>query len=193
MKDRRSFFLAVLGAGACACVPRRVPARVQGEPPAPRAPAAPEPEKGLYFASTILCQLVDTVLLPRLFWEAERLSCRILFAEPGSWDIVASPCFVQILDRNTIGAEQWTAFLDIRRECSEETDELCIAPDPCLLVDGLGAKGEWAVDRWMEIIDPSTPEGMRRLLSRVREEHQKAGVTAERLRQVVEDLKKGRA
>ncbi|MFC1654170.1 hypothetical protein ACFL2F_00045 [Myxococcota bacterium] len=91
------------------------------------------------------------------------LSCDIYHGEPFSLDVIAIPCFVLILDRNTLDREQWAEYLAFREEVEDTT--------PCILVDSLSDGEGWPIDDRMEIRDPWNRGHVRSIVRRIREAH----------------------
>jgi cell division protein FtsZ len=82
-----------------------------------------------HWAKNIFCQVENKELSIELEMLAREMNCTIRRGEPFTPDILATPYFISIVDRNLIGEEYWNLFLQFCRETKDDT--------PLIIVDEL--------------------------------------------------------
>jgi len=118
---------------------------------------------GFAMKTTIFCQIADPQLASSLNWPAKNLSCDLYNGKPITADIFATPYFIAIVDRNIVGKELWTEYLEFRKEVDDTT--------PFILVDYLGDSDGWEIDEHMEICDIGNRDQVRYIVERIKETH----------------------
>ena len=79
------------------------------------------------WCTTIFCQFDHPVLQNTIEAYAREAGCQVIFGEDGSPDIFAMPAFIQIIDRNSVGADMWQDYVAFSDDVHDDT--------PCILVD----------------------------------------------------------
>lgn len=89
------------------------------------------PTSELPWRRTIFCQFDSEanhkVLLEGLKKCAREIDCKIFFGTDGHPDIFACGCFIQILDRNSVGEEMWQHYAAAYKDAGDIT--------PCFIID----------------------------------------------------------
>jgi hypothetical protein len=80
---------------------------------------------------TIFCQFegdgIRRELFEALTESAREIDCKIVFGTNGHPDIFAYGCFVQILDRNSVGDDMWKDYVEAYKNAGDIT--------PCFIID----------------------------------------------------------
>ena len=84
-------------------------------------------QAGFAWNKTIFCQFENQEIEKEIERFAQDINCKVYYGEPNSPDIIATPYFVSILDRNIIGKKCWKEYMDY---CNEVDDNA-----PCIIVD----------------------------------------------------------
>jgi hypothetical protein len=79
------------------------------------------------WANTIFCQFNDLKLYNEILDLANVINCEVVEGKRYWTDIISTPAFILIVDRNLIGNENWEDYLE-----SLEDSEIDI---PCLILD----------------------------------------------------------
>ena len=79
------------------------------------------------WANTIFCQFNDINLFNEILDLANILDCEVVEGKRNWTDILTTPAFILIVDRNLVGEENWELFLE-----SIEDSEIEI---PCIIID----------------------------------------------------------
>ena len=103
--------------------------------------------------STVFLQVEDAELAALVAREARWLGADVYLGDPRAPDIYAIPYFIAIVGRKTLGLlgedgdarKRWAAFMEHQAEVEDAT--------PIVVVDGLGADGNWACGPSVEIVD----------------------------------------
>ncbi|HUU01296.1 MAG TPA: hypothetical protein VM425_07665 [Myxococcota bacterium] len=163
MQSRRSFFKRILFGGVVLGLGSGTNTKAQIRSAGVKNTGLPN---GYAWQRTIFCQFADPYLASSIGWLAKDLGCDICWGKPFSPDILATPCFIVILDRGTLERDQWVEYLEFRKDVNDTT--------PCILVDGLGDGKGWAIGDRMEIRDPGNRGHVHGIVRRIRAAHRAA-------------------
>jgi hypothetical protein len=83
----------------------------------------------LSWRKTIFCQFDHPILKAEIEKCARDIRCFIFNGEPFSPDIYAIGGFVQVLDRNAIGRQEWKAYVAFTDEVFDDV--------PCIVIDSM--------------------------------------------------------
>lgn len=78
-------------------------------------------------SEAIFAQFNNDNLKNQLEKFVKKMNCKIIYGESFSFDIIASPFFVSIIEIKLIGDEIWSEYLIFKRESGDET--------PCIIID----------------------------------------------------------
>jgi len=90
---------------------------------------------------------------------AREMNCTVWQGEPFTPDLIATPYFISIVDRNLMGGECWNLFLSYCRETKDDT--------PLIIVDELSHLG-LPDHKNIKLVDLNNPEGLEEIRSAIR-------------------------
>lgn len=79
------------------------------------------------WANSIFCQFNDIKLMNEILEFADTIDCEVVEGKRNWSDIVTTPAFILIIDRNVIGQEYWDLYIE-----SLDDTEIEI---PCIVID----------------------------------------------------------
>lgn len=83
--------------------------------------------KRINWIHTLFCQVSDVDLYNDIYDYAESIDCGLVVGEDNSFDFIAFPAFIVLIDRNLIKKEDWNYYL----EMIEEVETI----EPCIIID----------------------------------------------------------
>ena len=86
-----------------------------------------ESSKDLMWLQTLFCQINNDALYKDILEYAISLDCQIAKGENNSADLIAIPSFVLIIDRNEVGREMWSDYLEFSNDVKDKI--------PCVVID----------------------------------------------------------
>lgn len=86
-----------------------------------------QPEERPHWTNTIFLQSEDAAVLSALRQYLDETGCYVREGERNSPDIIATPYFAAVVDRDLVGIGNWESYREYRREVNDRT--LCIVVD----------------------------------------------------------------
>lgn len=151
--DGRRTFIKHLAAAAAGIAMIAPPRPVAGHPAVLPETEVLLPIAELPWRRTIFCQFDGEVkhkdLLDALAECARKIGCVIVRGVDGDPDIFAYGCFIQILDRDSVGEEMWRDYAAAYKDAGDIT--------PCLIIDDRRdlPLPSWKFARQVHMRDPS--------------------------------------
>jgi hypothetical protein len=115
-------------------------------------------EDAYYLGQNIFAQFTHGKLWVELKNCAKEIGCHIWDGEPGSTDILALSAIIVIVDRRTIGKEEWQIY------CREFFDDA-----PCLIIDNLKKLPLPRDQRYVQQFDMTRADSISNIINIVKE------------------------
>ena len=159
MKSRRDFLKATFVGGVLAAVGDWGIGRT-AMPDKENPPLNFEPS----WCTTIFCQFHHSALKDAIETYAGEAGCQVDFGRQGTPDVIAVPAFIQIVDRNCVGADIWQNYVAFSDDVHDDT--------PCVLVDK-AVYLPMPITKYVVRYDLTQPDDINEILAIVRQAHLK--------------------